>query len=272
MKQPEGAFDIRAIETASAEYLRARVAALLTLKGNPYRAAIREHGPLQGFLVRATPSPMVNRICGDPTEAPGAFSKLVEWFAAHECSPAVPWIVGNRRPIATVTIGDHALRRLNGWTQLLLASPIDISRPLSIGADVEEVTPETIDAFGAIHAEAFHTPPAGRPVNRASFAGILAGDSAKGFIIRIAGEPVAGAIVYFADNGVACLGTAATRRDARGRGFHGALIAARIAAAREHGSQYVAATALANSQSRRNLERFGLTVSHTQTLYRVTPR
>jgi GNAT superfamily N-acetyltransferase len=267
---PDSPFDIRAIETAAAGYLGARVAALLALKGNPYRAATRAVGPLQGFLVQATPSPMVNRICGDPTEAPDAFTKLLEWFAAHQCTAAIPIVVPNRRPAATIMSGRHELKRLNGWTHLLFAAAIGTPKLPSPAVDVEEVTTETIEAFAAIHAEAFKTPPSGQPVNRASFTGLFEGDSAQGFIARVDGKPAAAAIVYFAKNGVAYLATAATRRDARGRGCHAALISRRIEAARAHGSQFVAATALPNSQSRRNLERLGLTVSHMQTLYRAS--
>ena len=78
--------------------------------------------------------------------------------------------------------------------------------------------------------------------------------------------------MYLASNGVAYLGTAATRKDARGLGYHGALISHRIEQAKKHGSLVVAATALPSSQSRRNLQRMGLAVSHVQALYRLTDR
>jgi hypothetical protein len=261
-----------AIETASAEYLCARVAALLSVEGNPHHAAMRSQGPLQGFLVQATASPMVNRIVGDLRAVPAALTELLAWFKSHGCMPAIPLIVHNRRPAATEIFGQHKFQRLNGWTHLQFGSAIDATLPPAPApaVEVEEVTAASIDTFATIHAEAFRTPPAGQPVNRASFAGLLAGDSTKGFIARVDGTAVAGAIVYFANNGVAYLATAATRRAARSRGCHSALIVCRIAAARERGCQFVAATATPNSQSRRNLERFGLTTSHMQTLYRAT--
>jgi ribosomal protein S18 acetylase RimI-like enzyme len=211
---------------------------------------------------------MVNRIVGDPREAPEAFTALLEWFAAHRCTAAIPLVVHNRRASATEMVGRNELRRLNGWTHVQLASSIDDTPLPQPAVEVEEVTAASVGSFAAIHAEAFNTPPAGQPVNRASFAGLLSGNSAKGFIVRVDGKPLAGAIVYFTKNGVAYLATAATLREARGRGCHSALIGSRIAAAREHGSRFVSATATPNSQSRRNLERFGLTASHMQTLYR----
>jgi len=83
------------------------------------------------------------------------------------------------------------------------------------------------------------------------------------------GERVAGAALYSASNGIAYLGTAATCKHARGQGLHQALITHRIEQARAMGCQRVAATTLANAQSRRNLQRAGLIVSHAQALYRL---
>jgi GNAT superfamily N-acetyltransferase len=214
---------------------------------------------------------MVNRIVGDPREAPDALTELLEWFAAHQSQPAISLIVHNRKPSPTEVVGQHELRRLNGWTHLQFTSSIDSPSIPPPAVEVEEVTVDSVEAFAAIHAEAFNTPPAGQLVNRASFGGLLSGNSAKGFIAHVDRKPVAGAIVYFAKNGVAYLATAATRREARGRGCHSALISSRITAAREHGSLFLAATATPNSQSRRNLERFGLRASHMQTLYRPAP-
>jgi GNAT superfamily N-acetyltransferase len=158
---------------------------------------------------------------------------------------------------------------MNGWTHLQFAAVIEaVSLPQST-LEVEEVTPSTINSFTAIHATAFHTPAERQAANHSAFAALVADPRAKGYLVRMEGKLVAGAIVYFASNGVAYLGTAATQRDARGLGCHSALIGCRIAAARRHGCKFVAATATPNSQSRRNLERLGFVASHLQALYRV---
>lgn len=262
------AVEASAIEAAEAEYLTARVATLMSIKGNPHCAGLRAEGPLQGFLVQATPSPMSNRICGNPEDAPEAFTALLDWFSDHGCDAAIPRVIRSGKPPKTERVGAHELQRTNGWTHVQLAGAIDGLVSLETDVEVEEVTAESVGVFAAIHAEAFHTPASRELVNSASFAGLLSNGCAKGFLAQIDGVPVAGAIVYFAANGVAYLGTAATLRGARSRGCHTALIGCRIAAARKHGSRVVAATAAPNSQSRRNLERFGLAASHVQTLYR----
>jgi GNAT superfamily N-acetyltransferase len=265
------ALPAHAIETAAAEYLAVRVAAVRGLPGNPYRAELRTHGKLLGFLVGKTSSPMMNRICGEARSAPDALADLVSWFEGRQCVPAVSLIVRKGRTAPVETIGSLHFRRLNGWTHLHLAAPVAELTVRQSTLEVEEVTADTIDSFAAIHAEAFRTEAERQPINRASFAGLIGNEHAKGFLVRLDGKPAAGAIVYFASNGVAYLGTSATRRAARGRGCHSALIGHRIMAARQHGSRFVAATAMPKSQSRRNLERLGLVASHLQALYRPQP-
>jgi len=114
-----------------------------------------------------------------------------------------------------------------------------------------------------------HTKPEYRPLNSASFAGLATDGRLRLYILKVNGKVLAGASMYLANNGIAYLGTAATQKDARGLGYHGALISHRVDQAKKLGCHWVAATALASSQSRRNLQRAGLTVSHAQALYRL---
>lgn len=135
--------------------------------------------------------------------------------------------------------------------------------------DIEEATSDSLPEFAAVHASSFHTKPEHRQLSQASFAGLMSNDRLKIYVLRADGQVVAGALMYLASNSVAYLGTAATRKNARGLGYHGALISHRIEQAKKHGSLVIAATALAGSQSRRNLQRTGLAASHAQALYRL---
>src|SRR5450830_1931730 len=94
----------------------------------------------------------------------------------------------------------------------------------------------------------------------------MSNERLKIYVLKADGNVVAGALMYLACNGIAYLGTAATRKNARGLGCHGALISHRIEQAKKHGSLVIAATALPSSQSRRNLQRTRLATSHAQAL------
>jgi ribosomal protein S18 acetylase RimI-like enzyme len=77
----------------------------------------------------------------------------------------------------------------------------------------------------------------------------------------------AGALVLHDD--LAYLANASTLPEARGRGLQSALIAARVDAAARAGIALVSAQAAWSSPSQRNLERAGLRVAYTKTVWRV---
>ncbi|HXR02261.1 MAG TPA: GNAT family N-acetyltransferase [Pseudomonas sp.] len=255
------------IEAAERDYLRTRVQNLTRIAGNPYGAEVFSNAGQACFQVTASPSPMLNRIYGDSTHEPQAIVDLLA--RSVDCS-AVTALIGPPSSLEhNVCMAGRQLQRLKGWTHLQLACAIEQTLVSDHPFDIEQITPQTFRAFAQIHADGFHTKAAQRLVNQASFEGLQADDSLKIYVIKEGAEVVAGAVMYLASNGVAYLGTAATGKQARGRGYHAALIAHRVGQAREHGCSLVAATALASSQSRRNLQRAGLKVSHAQGLYRL---
>lgn len=255
------------IEAAEREYLCSRVESLSRVNGNPYGAHVFFNEDFACFQVRAAPSPMFNRIYGDSVGEPRAVLDLLKQSA--EYSTVTPLIAKPSALEQYACLAGDRLERLRGWTHLQLACAIESVVVNRQPFEIVEVTPQTLPEFAGIHAGGFHTKPEQRLLNQASFAGFASSERMKIYVLKAAGEVVAGASMYFASNGIAYLGTAATRKSARGRGYHGALISHRIEQAKEHGSRVIAATALASSQSRRNLQRAGLTVSHAQALYRL---
>jgi predicted GNAT family acetyltransferase len=256
-----------AIEAAESEYLCSRVESLSRVIGNPFGARVFSNGAFPCFQVKATPSPMFNRIYGDSTGNPQSLLNLLKESAAY--STVTP-LIGKASTLEQYAFaGEQRLERLRGWTHLQLACPIEnaVLNPQSF--DIEEATSDSLPEFAAVHASSFHTKPEHRQLSQASFAGLMSNDRLKIYVLKADGQVVAGALMYLASNGVAYLGTAATRKNARGLGYHGALISHRIEQAKKHGSLVVAATALAGSQSRRNLQRTGLAASHAQALYRL---
>lgn len=256
-----------AIEAAESEYLCSRVESLSRVSGNPFGARVFFNGAFPCFQVKATPSPMFNRIYGDSTGNPLSLLSLLKESA--EYSTVTP-LIGKASTLEQFAfVGEERFERLRGWTHLQLACPIEDAVLTPQLFNIEEATSDSLPEFAAVHASGFHTKPEHRQMSQASFAGLMANDCLKIYVLKADGQVVAGALMYLASNGVAYLGTAATRKDARGLGYHGALISHRIEQAKQHGSLVIAATALPNSQSRRNLQRTGLGVSHAQALYRL---
>lgn len=259
---------VHEIEAAESEYLCSRVETLLGISGNPYGAHVFFNVDFPCFHVKASPSPMLNRIYGDIARAPSALLRLLDESA--QLSTVTP-LVGKPSALGRYAfVGDVRLERLRGWSHLQFACAIEKVVLSRHPFEIEEVTSQTLALFADVHAGAFHTKPEHRLLNQASFAGKGAGGRLRLYVLSVDGNVVAGASMFLASNGIAYLGTAATQRDARGFGYHGALISHRIEQAKKHGCHWVAATALAGSQSRRNLLRAGLAVSHAQALYRLS--
>jgi len=255
------------IEAAEREYLSLRVENLSQITGNPYGARVFFNGDVPCFQVRAAPSPMFNRIYGDSAGESQAVLNLLR--QTTEYSTVTPFI-GKPSVLEQYThIAGSRFERLKGWTHLQFACAIESVVLNRHSFEIEEVTPQTLPEFADIHAGGFHAKPEQRLLNQASFAGFTPSERVKIYVLKVDGEVLAGALIFFASNGIAYLGTAATRKNARGFGYHGALISHRIEQAKKHGSRVIAATALASSQSRRNLQRAGLTTSHAQALYRL---
>lgn len=255
------------IEAAERQYLCARVENLLRIEGNPYGARVFSNGDAACFYVQATPSPMFNRIYGDNPGEPQAVLSLLKASAAYSTVTPLIGKAPAMQPYAE--LAGASLEKLKGWTHLQFACAIDNGVANRHPFEIEEVTPQTLAEFAEVHAGGFRTKPELRELSQASFAGHGPDERMKIYVLKAQGQVVAGALMYLADHGVAYLGTAATRKTARGAGYHGALISHRIEQARAHGCRVVAATALANSQSRRNLQRAGLMPSHAQALYRL---
>ncbi|BAQ76692.1 GNAT family acetyltransferase [Pseudomonas sp. Os17] len=258
-----------ALEYAEAQYLRARVQGLANLPGNPYRASLLGEPECGAFVVAGNPSPMMNRVHGDCGQQARSLVDLLQTCAAY--APAIALIAESAKVANTLELEGQPLQRLKGWTHGQLFASVDPRVAPSSALDIEPVTASTLEDFCVLHGDSFKTPAAARPVNQAAFGGLLNEDRGHLYLLREQGIAVAGAALFIADNALAYLGTAFTARTARGQGYHRALIAHRLQQAAALGAQSVAATALLNSQSRRNLEHYGLRLSHLQTLYRAVP-
>ncbi|WP_025129506.1 GNAT family N-acetyltransferase [Pseudomonas sp. PH1b] len=259
--------DAQAIEFAEQQYLRSRVAGLAALPGNPYRALLSGSDHCGAFVLGASNSPMLNRVQGDGVQDGAALAALLGQYA--EYSPVVALIGASTKAPDTLELAGQPLCKLRGWTHVQMTASLDSLPGSVVPGEIELVTAATLGDFARLHGEGFAKNHEARQLNQAAFGALLEDSRAALYLLREQGVAVAGAALFAASNGVAYLGTAFTSKAARGRGYHRLLIAQRIHQARAWGCQQVAATALASSQSRRNLQHCGLQLSHAQSLYRL---
>lgn len=105
------------------------------------------------------------------------------------------------------------------------------------------------------------------PARRAAKQRYYCSDAFQFFIATEPTGAVLGWSTLFLDGGTAFLGNAFTRPQARGRGVHAALLAARLNAAAQAGGERVFTDVEHGSQSQANCERLGLRTVTLNTLW-----
>ncbi|WP_337580846.1 hypothetical protein [Pseudomonas coronafaciens] len=99
-----------AIEAAESEYLCARVDSLSRISGNPFGARVFFNETFPCFQVKASPSPMLNRIYGDSTGRPQSLLSLLKESA--EYSTVTPLIGKASTMERYAFVGEKRLERL----------------------------------------------------------------------------------------------------------------------------------------------------------------
>jgi len=255
-----------ALEKAESEDLLCRAEALQKVPGNPYKVTTRSRGKYTSFLVAAHPSPMNSRICGIDTNDKTLPNKMLADFKNAGIAINLP-VIGKPAEIKSKA-AKFGAEPLRGWTHGQFVADIDQLPNMQIKHKARKLKKDMQD-FANIHGKAFGTAESAKPMALEMFKGLLRTRRVEAYAVDIDGQPAAIGLTYFAKNKIAYLATAATSKYARKNGAHQALIAARIKAARERGYAQILSTALLSSQSRRNLENAGLSLSHVQTILTI---
>ena len=202
-----------------------------------------------------------NRVIGLSPEDAGELDAI---FAFYREAGVRPWF---ELPPA------HDFERLSGPLSAAGALPIGFhtvlyGEPARFEADprVREIGPDEAELFADVLLRGHGVPD---EVPRSQIARWAEKPTSRLFVAEVDGVAAgAGALVL---GEVANLANASTLPEFRGRGLQSALIRARISAAAAAGADLVCSAASWASQSQRNLERAGLRIAHTKTVWRLQP-
>jgi GNAT superfamily N-acetyltransferase len=202
-----------------------------------------------------------NRVIGLSPEDAGELDAI---FAYYRDAGVRPWF---ELPPA------HDFARLSGPLAAAGAFPIGFhtvlyGEPSRLEADprVREIGPDEAELFADVLLRGHGVPD---EVPRSHIARWAENPTSRLFVAEVDGVPAAAGALVLGD--VANLANASTLPEFRGRGLQSALIRARIGAAAAAGSELVCAGASWASQSQRNLERAGLRIAYTKTVWRLQP-
>jgi GNAT superfamily N-acetyltransferase len=254
----------RTVESEIA-YTLSRMRVLERLPGNPVGIGFRQlEGGAVALMARNLPVAVFNNVVGLRVGHERHIEALVAWYRLHGVKPQFETVPGYYDP----AIGRELVRLgyyQSGFHAALVCEP-DISLPAtSAGISVELVeNAATLEEFLDAYIAGRGFP------DGAGFKGNvrpwLNEPGWRLYLGRAEGRPAAAAILFLNDK-VGYCADATTDPAYRGRGLQAALLARRIADARDAGVDFVCSGAEFLSQSHRNMERVGLHVLFVRALW-----
>lgn len=244
---------VRRLETSAAQATVRLTERMRLAEGVPFR---------DGALIAMGAGRYVNRAMGVTLHELGDadFNEIENFFTAHGLPPMLE--VSSWSNAATVAL--MAERRYTPqWFRGMYAI-MPASQPVDESVTIEEVTNETVGVWQDVLARGNEVADsvARQTSDEYALANRAMNDSTD-FLAFIDGQPVGSGSLQVVD-GVGWLGGAATLRSHRSRGVQTALLRHRLSFAATLDCELVAATAIPNGASARNMHRLGFTHVQTQ--------
>jgi GNAT superfamily N-acetyltransferase len=250
-----------AIENA---YAISRIKVLQDLPGNPVGVGVRELGDnAVALMARNFPNPNFNRVAGLKAPHVAEIEPLVRWY--RDNGVKLRFEILPRE--GDGELGRELVRLGLYPSEFHTALVRDVSEPPAASETaVEQVTSEAaMDEFLGAYIAGW-TIPDGDGFKRNVRAGWFNRPGWSLFLARVDGKPAAEGILYVKD-GVGYLADASCDPKFRRRGLQAALLARRIAKAREVGCTLVCSGAAYLSTSHRNMERAGMRILFNRAIW-----
>jgi ribosomal protein S18 acetylase RimI-like enzyme len=278
----------RRLTRVNIAYTIARMKVIEARSGRP--VAVRRFGDAAALMAPQVPSPHFNAVVGLRGGQEKLIGELDDWYRAND--------IAGRFVIAPGDLSVELGRALGarGYAQTDFDTVLYAAPPPAVAHDPEKAWPRLdrgwIPVFGKDHAPNKDTPfeivevdspgvmdefldallsgwgiphqhRAGAKQNMAGWLGV---PEFRLYLVRIDGRPAAAAKLFLHD-GVGYFPDAATDPDFRGRGLQTALLRHRCVIAARSGAELVYSQAAFGSASHRNMERIGLRVLCTRSIW-----
>ncbi|HEX2622818.1 MAG TPA: GNAT family N-acetyltransferase [Phototrophicaceae bacterium] len=257
------------VEFGDAHYFIARLKALQSVDNNTYGAEIRQWGAAVALLVRDNRHPVFNRVMGMSDETVDVLDEIIDWYRANqrECRfDITPGHVSEKLLAALAKRGFYQ----SGFQNALYASAqFDNAYVPPQDIIVRRIPPGDKDLMADVYATGFNLAAKLQPAMKDSLKALFASPAARFYGAHINDKLVATGVLFISDS-VGYLASGATLPNYRNKGCQGALIQQRITDAALDQCDLVAAQTSFASSGQRNLEKAGLRVAYTKTIW--TPR
>ncbi|HET6596630.1 MAG TPA: GNAT family N-acetyltransferase [Anaerolineales bacterium] len=256
------------IEQNDNDYSLSRLGGMQQARGNPLQIEIKRYGNVNAFLIKRWPDFWYgNKVLGLEPSSEIYLNQIIDLFTQYNLSFRFEIMPGNLNSSLASRLYKLRFAQM-GFNTAIYGLPsltAKMSHPKQLR--VREVQSNEIDLFLDLYQDGFELPRLKNEEKEAVLSWLQRAKSNLYLCIaQIDDKPAAVAILYM-ENGIGLLADAATLPEFRGRGCHTALIHHRIAQAEEHNCDLLTSFVEFGSTSHLNLERAGLRVAYTKSMW-----
>jgi GNAT superfamily N-acetyltransferase len=257
----------RQIEQMDIYYSVSRMGGMQTAQGNPLGIQIKSYGNTVAFLIKAWPDFWYGQKVLGLSTSDGVFlDEIVQLFRHNDLSCRFEIIPGNLDESLAIKLNQLGFLQV-GFSTALYGCPKLSLQARPEGIAVQPVSPAQIDHFIDLYQDCFEYPRLVENEKKVVRWWIEGAQHKLDCYIASIGDSPAGIGILFSHGKVSLLADAAVLPRYRTSGCHTALIQRRIDRAAERGCELITSFPAFGSNSHRNLERAGLRIAYTKTMW-----
>jgi GNAT superfamily N-acetyltransferase len=256
------------IEQNDIDYSLSRLEGMQQAPGNPLQIEIKRYGNLNAFMIVKWPNFWYgNKVLGLAPSSEIYLDEIITLFAQQKLNFRFEIMPGNLNSSLASRL--HKLRfGQMGFNTAVYGHPSLAAKPLkNEQIKIREVQPNEIDLFLDLYQNGFELPRLHAREREAVLFWLNRARSNLYLCIADVDDVPAGVGVLYVENGIGLLADAATLPEFRGRGCHTAMIQHRILQAEKYNCSLLTSFVEFGSPSHLNLERAGLRVAYTKSIW-----
>lgn len=255
----------RRLTGVNVAYVIARMKVIEAQPGNPFGIEFREINGVTALMARHLPLPHFNSVTGLREGQEELIGTLDDWYRQNGVKARFVMAPGDFTPAMGQALATRGYFH-SDFDPVLYGTPPSSMAPVR-GVDIGDVeSAEDMEAFLDAYLPGWGILPEYRDGARTNMRGWRGKPDWRLYLARIDGQPAAAAKLFCHDR-VGYFPDAATHPDFRGRGLQTALLRHRAAVAAATGMELMYSHARFGSTSHRNMERLGLRVLHTRSIW-----
>lgn len=257
------------LQQSEIDFFTSRISSIGEREGNPEGVEIGHYGTAAAFYIRTMPWGLFNSVKGLTDQDEDKLEEIAAYYRARERKPQLDINPAGSSP--------KLLRSLikKGWVQesfhsVLYGLPLSELPPLPASIVIREVQDhEQFDLYAEVHCVASGMSVVHKQHFINNNIGLLHRPGWRLFLAYMDGIPAAVASMHSSGD-IASLALAATLPDYRNKGLQTSLLQRRMYEAGQSGCELVTAQAAFASTSQNNMERVGLRMAWTRTVWTLS--